>query len=128
VKEGRLSIQGLDHVNIATPRLEETRAFYCAVLGLKEGYRPAFKVPGYWLYLGDRPLVHLQYGDDAGAGGAIRHFALAVSNLESFLAQLKANGVPYRRAETPDGLAQQVFLDDPGGACIELICAARSEL
>ena len=41
---------GLDHINIATPRLAESRDFYVEVLGLQEGPRPPFEFDGYWLY------------------------------------------------------------------------------
>ena len=35
-----MSVLTLDHVNIATDKLAETRAFFIDVLGLTEGPRP----------------------------------------------------------------------------------------
>ena len=54
-------IRLIDHVNIATEKLQETRDFFVEVLGLEEGWRPeAFGFQGHWLYAGGRPIVHLQ--------------------------------------------------------------------
>ena len=49
----------LDHVTLRTADLEGTRSFLERVLDLKPGYRPAFSFPGYWLYAGGEPIVHL---------------------------------------------------------------------
>jgi catechol 2,3-dioxygenase-like lactoylglutathione lyase family enzyme len=55
-----MTISMIDHVNIVTERLEETRAFFVDVLGLTVGPRPPFAVEGYWLYVGAKPIVHMQ--------------------------------------------------------------------
>ncbi len=52
-------IQKLDHYTLRTEHVEETRRFLEEVAGLRVGPRPAFQFPGYWLYAGDTPLVHL---------------------------------------------------------------------
>jgi len=54
-----MAIRGIDHINIGTHRLEETRAFFRDVLGLTEGWRPDFPFGGAWLYAGDGAVVHL---------------------------------------------------------------------
>jgi catechol 2,3-dioxygenase-like lactoylglutathione lyase family enzyme len=57
-----MQINGLDHYNIAAPvaLVEQVRHFYCDLLGLTCGHRPAFNSDGYGLYAGERPLVHLK--------------------------------------------------------------------
>jgi catechol 2,3-dioxygenase-like lactoylglutathione lyase family enzyme len=118
-----VSIVGLDHINIATAKLEETRAFYCDVLGLIEGYRPNFSVAGHWLYVGGSPIVHLQRADEGEqAVGALRHFALRVSDLDDCKRRLDERDIAYRITRTPDGAFDQAFLCDPSGAQVELIC------
>lgn len=120
-----MGVVALDHVNIATAKLENTRAFYCNILGLIDGPRPSFSVEGHWLYAGDRAIVHLQRAPpDSDAVSAIRHFALAVDDLAPILTKLDTAGVGYRRTTTPDGVFDQVFMTDPGGALVELICRA----
>ena len=53
-------IRVIDHVNIATENLEKTRDFFVDALGLEDGPRPDFGVPGHWLYADGRAIVHLQ--------------------------------------------------------------------
>jgi len=121
-----MAVTGLDHVNIATAKLEETRAFYRDVLGLTEGYRPGFTAPGYWLYAGGRPIIHLQGAPEGeGDGGAVRHFALNVASLPDAAARLDAAGVGYRLTQTPDGVFDQAFFRDPSRAWVELISRRR---
>ena len=54
-----MPLTSLDHCSIRTVKLEETKDFYTDALGLSIGDRPDFPFPGYWLYLGDTPVVHL---------------------------------------------------------------------
>ena len=55
-----MTIRGIDHINIATTKLKETRDFYVDVLGLTEGERPPFDFEGHWLYAEGFPIVHMQ--------------------------------------------------------------------
>ena len=57
-----MAVQALNHFNVQTTDLEKTREFYERVLGFKSGPRPNFDFPGYWLYCGDMPVVHLTGG------------------------------------------------------------------
>ena len=54
-----MKIKKLDHVSIATDQLEDTKKFYCDLLGLKVGHRPKLKSSGYWLYSGEEAIIHL---------------------------------------------------------------------
>ena len=49
-----------------TAKLDETRAFFEEVLGLKIGPRPEFDMPVCWLYAGGRDVVVY---DDRARGG-----------------------------------------------------------
>ena len=49
----------LQHYTIEPSNLEATKEFYCDVLGLENGDRPPLGFPGYWLYSGGVPTVHL---------------------------------------------------------------------
>ena len=51
--------QSLNHYTIRVRDLETTKNFYADVVGLKVGDRPPLAFPGYWLYCGDVPTVHL---------------------------------------------------------------------
>lgn len=118
-----MPIATLDHINIAAPwpTLERCRRFYVDVLGLDDGFRPPFRSRGFWLYVGERPLVHLVEGDrEVGPTGAFNHFAFACSDLEATLARLRAHGVAFEETIVPATGATQLFLRDPAGVEIEL--------
>src|SRR5437764_6144483 len=64
-----MALNALHHVTVQTTDLEATRDFYRDVLGLKVGFRPDLDFPGYWLYCGDVPVVHLVPRANAIGGG-----------------------------------------------------------
>ena len=49
----------LNHYTILARDLEATKNFYTDVVGLSVGDRPPLDFPGYWLYCGGVPTVHL---------------------------------------------------------------------
>jgi len=124
-------LRNLNHLLILARDLEATRDFYVDVLGLSVGPRPPFKFPGYWLYLGERAVVHLaakggagagpESGAEAGAGtGAIDHVAFEASGLADMVARLDRHGVAHRHRKVPGQGLHQVFVQDPDGVTIEL--------
>src|SRR3954467_13575801 len=64
-----MGINVLHHVTVKTDDLEATRDFYRDILGLEVGFRPDLNFPGYWLYCGDVPVVHLVPRQNAIGGG-----------------------------------------------------------
>ncbi len=118
-----MAIRGIDHINIGTHRLEETRAFFRDVLGLTEGWRPDFPFGGAWLYAGDGAVVHLV---DLGQAkrpsieAALDHFAFRIDDFDEATRRLDAAGVRYRAVTVPNAPIRQIFLTDPNGVNIEL--------
>jgi len=115
----------IDHINIAAPLelLEEVRDFYCAVLDLRDGFRPAFSQRGFWLYSDDKPLVHLSERDITHAAdkpGYLDHVAFQTSGLEAMLARLVENDVSYRASHIPEFNMSQLFFKDPAGNGLEV--------
>lgn len=127
----------LDHYSIRTVKLEETRTFYERVLGLRVGERPDFDFPGYWLYAGERAVVHL-VGVDADdpqglidylgdvdvdnlvGGGAVDHLAFRASDAATLKSQLDEMKFDYRERDIPELKLFQLFLDDPNEVTVEL--------
>ncbi|MEJ0066344.1 MAG: hypothetical protein WDM85_13765 [Caulobacteraceae bacterium] len=75
-----MAVRGVDHINIGTHQLEETRAFFRDAIGLTEGWRPNFPFGGAWLYAGDTAVVHLVDLDSPkrpSNEAALDHFAPA---------------------------------------------------
>jgi catechol 2,3-dioxygenase-like lactoylglutathione lyase family enzyme len=123
-----LALDYLDHVNLRTRNVAALTRFYRDVLGLMPGDRPAFPFAGAWLYLGDRPVVHLvelvagAIDDAAQARAAspgpvsLSHFAFRGRGpADAFMARLDAAGVAYRVGALPGSGIVQVNLQDPDG-------------
>jgi catechol 2,3-dioxygenase-like lactoylglutathione lyase family enzyme len=129
-----MPLQSLQHFLVRAQDLEATKNFYVDVLGLAVGPRPPFTFPGYWLYLGETPCVHLASArasagqtDYLGAGqagdggtGALDHLAFICDGLEAMVANLERRGIPMRRRIVPEQRVHQIFVQDPDGVTLEL--------
>ena len=137
-----MALEALDHCAIRTTRLEETRHFYVDALGLEVGPRPPLALPGYWLYGGGRPILHLMeigehYAADVfgqpmhDARGPERpgvdHLAFRVSGLTALRERLTRLGIPYRELSMRAADLHQVFATDPNGVIAELNFQASAE-
>ena len=113
----------LQHYTIEPTDLEATKTFYCDVLGLESGDRPPLGFPGYWLYAGDKAVVHLMSLDMAKGGrgtiSPLDHAAFEVADLDAARRRLAEHGVGFREVLVAPGRGQ-LFLNDPNGVQIEL--------
>ena len=114
----------LDHVNVRTGRLEEMRKWYADVIGLTDGWRPSFPIPGAWLYAGDDPIVHLVAVDhtpDADeANIRLEHFALQGDDLEALRTRIKSANVVCSEVPVPGADLLQINVHDPDGNHIHI--------
>ena len=119
-----MAIDGFQHINIRTSDAERSRDFYVRALGLRVGDRPPFASSGYWLYLGDVPVVHLVQlaADDRRETGSGRldHVAFHGVDIEATRQTLTAAGIPFREAVVPRDGTVQIFIHDPDGLKLEL--------
>lgn len=118
----------MDHFTVVSNRLDETREFYAA-FGFVAGPRPAFRSPGLWLYLGDRPVLHIIGLDTPPPGrGVLDHMAFAVEGLAEVAAYLDARKVAYRLVRSPGADRRwQMFFSDPNGAEVEFDFASDEQ-
>ncbi|HEY2876174.1 MAG TPA: VOC family protein, partial [Reyranella sp.] len=107
--------------------------FYCDVLGLENGDRPPLGFPGYWLYSGGVPTVHL-LGDRKPRDGIVvrgtekkfddtgrfDHIAFSASDLAGVRKRIEAKKVKFREQVIPRTGGTQIFLYDPDGVGVEL--------
>jgi len=123
----------LQHYTIEPSNLEKTKKFYCEVLGLKNGDRPPLGFPGYWLYSGGVPTVHLLGSRTPREGIVVRgtakkfddtgrfdHIAFAATDIDQVRARLEARKVKFRENTVPRTGAKQIVLHDPDGVGVEL--------
>lgn len=117
----------LGHVTVLSADLERTERFYCGLLGMRIGPRPAIPLPGRWFYVGNEAVVHVlprkagaTEGARHAAQGAIDHFALNAEDRRAFEQRLEAAGEPFESRRLADSDTWQIFLTDPDGARVEL--------
>ena len=120
-----MSVQGMNHFTVLSDDLEETKKFYCDLLGFEVGPRPNFQFPGYWLYVGDQPILHVIHGKQRNEvrAGIIDHMAFTATDLPATAAKLEKAGIKYELRRLPlesvRGGLWQLFFDDPHGGKVE---------
>jgi catechol 2,3-dioxygenase-like lactoylglutathione lyase family enzyme len=120
-----MTIGLVDHFNIviAESQVEETLRFYREVLGLKDGFRPNFGRPGWWLYAGDHPVLHISLKEVAptlGSTGSFDHIALNATGWPEMKAKLECHDIPFEEQLVADNTQLQIFFRDTNGLKIEL--------
>ncbi len=117
-----MALADLDHYNITTSDLERSVKFDEEVLGLRKGKRPNVKIPGAWLYCGEKAVVHLvsvEHNDKSGMG-TLDHVAFRATDFEGMRANLQGKGVKFSEMSLPDFKIHQIFVHDPDGVKVEL--------
>jgi catechol 2,3-dioxygenase-like lactoylglutathione lyase family enzyme len=126
----------IEHFLLQTADMDATREWYTKVLGMRVGPSPDFKFPVFWLYLGDKDVVHVTQGGKAVSDnrrqyvgqqseavegtGVVDHIAFRATGLREMLAHLKSLGVDFKQRQVSDQGLYQLFLFDPNGVKIEL--------
>ncbi|MFL5257021.1 MAG: VOC family protein [Rhodopila sp.] len=122
--------QSLNHYTINVRDLERTKDFYCDVVGLEVGERPPLPFPGYWLYTGGVPVVHLVgYRPELpvitdgpsypAPTGRLDHIAFACNDLKGMKANLHQRGIKFDERVLPRMNMTQLFYLDPDGVAVE---------
>ena len=133
---------GLNHYNLRAPHdlMLILRDFYCNVVGLEEGERPAFNSVGFWLYAGGRPILHLSQAMNEIASEAVQevasdalldnaknkrattfdHVAFTCIDQAEMRERLALHHIAFKVAFVPITQQTQLFFKDPAGNGIEL--------
>lgn len=127
-----LEVTAIHHVTIgcALSDLPALLEFYTRVIRLQEGFRPALRHPGHWLYAGGHAIVHLnamRQSSSLREGGAIDHIAFQAHNLRATREALRAADIPFSEAPLAGTTLHQIFLIDPLGVRVELNFDAGAE-
>jgi len=125
----------LEHYLVLTDDMEATRDFYVQALGMHVGFRPPLAFPGYWVYVGDTPCIHIaewksytahsnekgiEVSTRAAGTGPVDHIAFNAHDYDDVVGRLERYGVKARRNDQSGGLLRQLFLQDPNGVKIEI--------
>ena len=103
----------MEHFLLQTEDIEATKDWYVKMLGFRVGPSPDFKFPVYWLYLGDRDVLHITTGgknvsenrkkyvgqqSEASAGtGVIDHVGFRTTGLHEMIEHLNKNKIDFKR-------------------------------
>lgn len=117
-----MTILGMNHFTVLSSNLDTTLDFYCDLLGLTQGPRPAFDFPGAWLYSGGVAVLHVVAGRPVPQppAGVIDHMAFSAHHLTQTVDRLTERRIPYDLRQLPGNGTWQLFLHDPDGARVEL--------
>lgn len=130
-----MAITRMEHFLVLTEDIEKTKDFYCDLLDFEVGFRPPLDFPGFWLYIGETPVIHIaewetyaQATSDIGAPAAQRsgetgpldHVAFNAQDFDGVLSRLEAGGLDVWQNIVPGGTMRQLFFRDPSGLKIEL--------
>ena len=118
---------GFNHYSIRAERstMELLKVFYRDVIGLTLGDRPNLSSFGYWLYIGNKDILHLseaklEEGRQENVATTFDHIAFTATDYFGTLERLDQLGVEYKTREIQSLGQKQVFLRDPAGNGIEL--------
>jgi catechol 2,3-dioxygenase-like lactoylglutathione lyase family enzyme len=130
----------LEHFLVQSADIEATKDWYVEVLGMRVGPSPDFGFPVYWLYIGERDVLHLTQGGGSvsaerlrylgqdsqatSGSGVIDHIGFRATGLEATIAHLERHAIAFQERRVNDQGLYQLFLHDPNGIKVELNFAA----
>ena len=94
-------ILSINHIQLVAEKdlVLKLRDFYCDVVGLTEGFRPAFERFGFWLYIKDKDVLHLttpKEGDSRSLHkSSFDHVAFKTANYQDVLKKLQSLSIPF---------------------------------
>jgi catechol 2,3-dioxygenase-like lactoylglutathione lyase family enzyme len=135
-----MPLSHIEHFLLQTADMEATRKWYTSVLGMRVGPSPDFKFPVFWLYIGDKDVVHVceggrgvsenrkkyvgQQSEAVEGSGVVDHIAFRATGLREMIAHLTKLKVDFKQRQVDDQGLYQLFMFDPNGVKIELNYAA----
>lgn len=119
-------ISGIHHVTFLSSDLNQSRAFYEGLLGLKPDLaRPLMSFDGVWYDVAEAQQIHLMALPDPETGlqrpvhgGRDRHVALTVSDLAGLIDKLDVACVVYTLSQSG---RRALFCRDPDQNALEFI-------
>jgi catechol 2,3-dioxygenase-like lactoylglutathione lyase family enzyme len=122
-----MSVTGFSHYNLRADRatLDTLRDFYVNVVGLRVGNRPPFRSFGYWLYAGEKDILHLSEAApeeerNAAARNTFDHVAFSCTDWPATIERLQNFDIRFACDDVPMTSQRQIFFSDPAGNGVEL--------
>jgi len=130
-----MPVERLEHFLIVTDDIDATRDFYRDILDMQVGFRPELEFPGYWLYLGDVPCLHIAewktydkwttevdipISSPAPGTGSVDHIAFNATGFDQMIGRLEERGHEYKTNILDDIGLRQIFTKDPNNLTLEI--------
>jgi catechol 2,3-dioxygenase-like lactoylglutathione lyase family enzyme len=130
-----MTVLDMEHVLVLSDDIDATRDFYCRVVGLQIGARPPLGFPGYWLYAGEVPCLHiaerrpylkhaawlgLPVAHEPPGASAVDHIAFNAIDYDAVCTRLEQAGIAAVHNSVPGAGLRQLFIEDPNGVRVEI--------
>ena len=128
-----MAINELNHINIRTVKMEETKDFFVNVVGLEIGFRPISRRTGIGFTVARfqssicRSAIRKGIPDHAQRSGKWSRSYWVICRFGRGRETLLDHGVTYRKCLAGGGRLVQVFFLDPNGVQVELAFDADAE-
>ena len=110
----------LNHVNISCNDADAMADFLERLGCVYRGERPASNNYGHWLYDDSgNPVVHLTQKDHIAQQGSIDHIAFSLTDIKTFRARLKDEGLAFAEKHNESARVIQIKLDAPENVVLE---------
>jgi len=132
----------MEHVLVLSDDIDASREFYTDVVGLQVGSRPPLEFPGFWLYAGATPCLHiaerqsyrahaeslgLSVAPEPAGRGPVDHIAFNASDYEAVRTRLEQRGISAITNTVAGGAIRQLFFDDPNGVRVEINVRSQNQ-
>ena len=116
-----MMIRRIAHICITAADLDNSRKFYCNVLGMKKvfDFVKDGTVSGFYLDAGDRTFIEVFRGAPSTEEGKIRHLCLETGNIDAVADALRQSGFPVTDKKKGADGSWQIWSADPDGVRIE---------
>jgi catechol 2,3-dioxygenase-like lactoylglutathione lyase family enzyme len=117
-------ITGIAHVCIETVDLEQTRHFYCDVLGMEKHFdfiKDGVEF-GFYLKVSESNFIEVFATDvlpHIEGKEVLRHICLRTDNIDELIVVLESNGIDVSKKHLGADKSWQVWCKDPNGVDIE---------
>ncbi len=120
-----------DHLSLNARNPERMKDFLIDLLGLRVGFRPNFTFDGYFLYAGDKDVIHIfsQYAKsdlstdktfNIEEQNIVHHVSFFSDNYDETIKRIERLNLNYSLSSVPDTKIKQVFVRAPENLMIEI--------
>jgi catechol 2,3-dioxygenase-like lactoylglutathione lyase family enzyme len=117
-----------DHLSLSAKNPEKMRDFLIALLDLKVGSRANLSFDGYFLFAGDKDVIHI-FGQpqdvrhnfyEQTVQNIVHHISFFSDSYEDVMARITALDLGYSINQVPGALTIKIFVRGPENLIIEI--------